>query len=324
MAPTRALVVRFPIRDAHGSRRSAASPSTSPSASAPRPRPAPARDARIRARSSAALGSLLAGVAHELNNPLSVVVGQAICRGVGASDAATRPRAARVPPPPSAAAGSSSRSSRWPARGRRSAAGELDEVVDEALELPTTACAPPASRSCATGAGLPAIWGDRDQLHQVMINLMVNAQQALVGDRRRRDGSRSRLGTPTAEVGIDDRRQRPRHSRRSRKRIFEPFFTTKPQGVGTGLGLSVCHGIVTAHGGRIEVRSALGEGTCFAVLLPMPTAMPAPIEKDAAASTAPALRGSRPGRRRRAGHRRARGRASPPRRLDRRGRRERA
>ena len=61
-----------------------------------------------------------------------------------------------------------------------------------------------------------------------------------------------------------------------RKRIFEPFFTTKPQGVGTGVGLSVSLGIVTAHGGRIDVDSRPGHGTRFAVVLPLAEAVPGP------------------------------------------------
>ena len=73
-------------------------------------------------------------------------------------------------------------------------------------------------------------------------------------------------------------------------RAFEPFFTTKPQGVGTGVGLSVCHGIVAAHGGRIELDTAQGEGARFRVHLPLSQA--AEAERPAPA---------RPLRRRRAG-----------------------
>ena len=139
-------------------------------------------------------------------------------------------------------------------------------------------------------SSLPAIWGDSDQLHQVMTNLIVNAQQALMQTAPPRRLS-VRLGARGSEVAIEVEDNGPGMAEEVRKRIFEPFFTTKPQGVGTGVGLSVSLGIVTAHGGRIEVRSAPGEGTCFAVLLPMPTALPAVIEEGAAESTAPAMRG---------------------------------
>jgi two-component system NtrC family sensor kinase len=125
--------------------------------------------------------------------------------------------------------------------------------------------------------GLPLVWGDADQLHQVLVNLVVNAQQALVQSappRRLAIRAEARDGTVVVEVEDNGPGMPPD----VRKRAFEPFFTTKPQGVGTGIGLSVCHGIVAAHGGRIEVESEPGRGTLFRVTLPVAAGGAAALE----------------------------------------------
>ena len=129
------------------------------------------------------------------------------------------------------------------------------------------------------GAGLPSVLCDATQLHQVLLNLAINARDAMPA------GGRLVLGA--REVQVDE-------SRASRnpplkpgrcialtvtdngsgipaevlEHIFEPFFTTKPHGKGTGLGLSTVYGIVRSHGGAVEVATKLGEGTVFTVLLP--------------------------------------------------------
>jgi PAS domain S-box-containing protein len=116
---------------------------------------------------------------------------------------------------------------------------------------------------------VPKVFGDAGQLHQVVVNLVTNAAQA-IGDRP---------GSVTISLSTDVGEALPRvHLRVQddgvgmadavRQRIFEPFFTTKPVGEGTGLGLSVVHGIITAHGGTIAVDSAPGRGTCFDIFLP--------------------------------------------------------
>jgi CheY-like chemotaxis protein len=117
--------------------------------------------------------------------------------------------------------------------------------------------------------GLPALSADPDQLSQVITNLIVNAQQALAD----REGPRRLLvatGFDNAkgmvELSISDNGAGV--SPELRSRIFEPFFTTKPLGMGTGIGLSVCNGVVTSHGGTIEVGDAMGGGARFTVLLP--------------------------------------------------------
>ncbi len=120
---------------------------------------------------------------------------------------------------------------------------------------------------------VPPVLGDPGQLHQVIINIATNAAQAIDGrigqitvsleEHRMRESVTGqklvRLTIQDTGVGMDEY---------TLSRIFDPFFTTKPVGEGTGLGLSVVHGIVTDHGGRIEVTSRPGDGTQFEVYLP--------------------------------------------------------
>jgi two-component system NtrC family sensor kinase len=111
---------------------------------------------------------------------------------------------------------------------------------------------------------LPPLQGHAGELGQVILNLLINAAQALpefgtIHVYTRPEGSGAMLGVRDNGVGI---------AAADLPRIFEPFFTTKPAGSGTGLGLAISHDIVTAHGGRIEVSSQPGSGTELRVWLP--------------------------------------------------------
>ena len=119
-------------------------------------------------------------------------------------------------------------------------------------------------------ADQPSIWGDPDQVVQVIMNLLINAQQALQQapePRRLRIGAGYEPEAGMIRLVVDD--NGPGVPMAIRSRIFEPFFTTKPVGFGTGVGLSVCHAIVTSHGGTIAVDDAPGGGARFIVRLPV-------------------------------------------------------
>jgi signal transduction histidine kinase len=113
---------------------------------------------------------------------------------------------------------------------------------------------------------LAQLQADEGQLRQVLVALLMNALDACrasgtVRVETSRVGEMVRLevaddGTGIAADNLD--------------KVFTPFFTTKPAGRGTGLGLAVCHGVVTAHGGQIEIQSEVGRGTRVSVLLPVP------------------------------------------------------
>jgi len=119
--------------------------------------------------------------------------------------------------------------------------------------------------------GLPPILGDANLLEQVFLDLLANARDAIedqAGERRLRvRTAHSMLNTqPAVAVTISD--TGPGIPPEVRDKIFEPFFTTKPMGKGTGLGLSTCHGIIEEHGGRIDLETAHGRGTTLTILLP--------------------------------------------------------
>jgi len=114
------------------------------------------------------------------------------------------------------------------------------------------------------GKDMPPLWGDRHQLEQVLVNLMVNAQHAMPGGgrlsvRAGAEGGRIAISVKDSGAGMPPQIQ---------DRIFEPFFTTKESSVGTGLGLTVCQRIVSEHKGAIRVLSSPGAGSTFTVELP--------------------------------------------------------
>src|SRR5262249_39294460 len=116
---------------------------------------------------------------------------------------------------------------------------------------------------------LPMLWGDPYQLHQVVVNLLTNAHQAL---RETLPPHQiiltTQYNTMQQEVRLEVVDTGPGIPPALQARVFEPFFTTKPAGVGTGLGLSLCQSIIAGHEGTLQVESAPGYGARFVVILP--------------------------------------------------------
>ena len=124
---------------------------------------------------------------------------------------------------------------------------------------------------------LPRVWVDEDQVKQVIMNMLVNAQHATAGGGSIAVRSRRHPTPLSPEPGADPVEMIEISiidtgcgiPEEDLQRIFDPFFTSKEVGKGTGLGLSVSHGIVKAHGGTIKVESAVGKGSAFRVYLPI-------------------------------------------------------
>jgi two-component system NtrC family sensor kinase len=219
----------------------------------------------------AALGSLLAGVAHELNNPLSVVVARAVLleeQGNPAAQTAAlkirtaAERCARIVRTFLAMA-----RQQQPERGPVA----INDVISAALDI----TAYPVRTSSIEvkldlAEDIPLIHADADQLHQVLLNLVINAQQSLQdhpGPRHIRVTSRFDTRAQLVRVTVAD--NGPGIPAHLRARIFEPYFTTKPTGIGLGVGLAVSLGIVEAHEGTLTVACPAHGGAEFSITLPL-------------------------------------------------------
>jgi two-component system NtrC family sensor kinase len=229
------------------------------------------REALYQREKLAALGSLLAGVAHELNNPLSVVVARAVLLEEQ-GDSATQAAALKI----RTAAERCARIVRTflaMARQQRPERGAvaINDVVTAALDITSYAIRTSGIEvTLELSKGIPLILADADQLHQVLLNLIINAQQSLqdaTGLRQIRVTSCFDYLADMVYVTVGD--NGPGIPAHLRARIFEPYFTTKPTGVGTGVGLAVSLGIVEAHGGTLTVASPSEGGAVFTIALPV-------------------------------------------------------
>ena len=215
-----------------------------------------------------ALGELLAGVAHELNNPLSVVFGYSQMLQDKVKDPILAERIGLI-------CQSAERAAKivktFLAMARqRPAKIELcfiNHIVATALEVSSYSLKTNGTRVRTEFAeDAPMVLGDFDQLAQVFSNLIVNAGHA-VQPKRSAGEILVRSFVRDGQTIVEIRDNGPGIPRDIQKRIFEPFFTTKDVGEGTGVGLAFSHRIVASHDGQLELSSAVGRGTSFFVKL---------------------------------------------------------
>lgn len=241
------------------------------------------RDRLHQVEKLSAMGSLLASVAHELNNPLAIVIAQSTLLAEKAPDVGTRDRAERI----RAAAdrcGRIVKSFLAMARQKPPKREPLDmaEVVRASLEMVGYGLRSSGIEvETALAADLPTVLADRDLTGQVLSNLLLNAQQAL-SERslpRRIRISAAREGDDLVLTVCDNGPGVPADIA---ARIFDPYFTTKAAGVGTGIGLSISRNIVASHGGELTLVDRPEGGAAFAVRLPIADCGPRAAAAEAA------------------------------------------
>ncbi|HLC41768.1 MAG TPA: ATP-binding protein [Methylomirabilota bacterium] len=236
----------------------------------------------LRAKKLAAVGELAANVAHEVNNVLTVVMGQAQLLLVGSLPEDARERVQKLYSEASQAARivqsllnfSRSHPVAWRPVG-------LSELINRVLDLMRYRLQSNQIRLHVELEAVPSVEGDAAQLQQVLFNLIQNAQQVMTRASGRgaltvrlravhRPGRQSEgreHGPDLARIEIED--SGPGIRPELLRRIFNPFFTTKPPGEGAGLGLSLSREIVEAHGGRLWAENRPHGGALFCVELPL-------------------------------------------------------
>jgi signal transduction histidine kinase len=226
----------------------------------------------VRAHKLKAVGTLTAGVAHELNNPINNIILTASMLREDFSELSGEECLELV----GDLVGESERAQKIVRNlldFARESEAELEShsvegIVEETLRLASNQIKLAKVKVCVeTEENIPAIHGDRRQLQQVFLNLVLNALDAMPGGgslnlKVMNSENREFVAVAFEDTGMGIPKQHLRD-------IFDPFFTSKKAAKGTGLGLSVSLGIVQGHGGDIRVQSEVGKGTVFTVLLPI-------------------------------------------------------
>ena len=229
------------------------------------------REIAYQSEKLSAMGELLAGVAHELNNPLSVVVGYSMMMQNSVDDPALKKQVDNI----AQAADRCSRIVKAFLAMARQRPMELTQCsMNEALFAALDIVGHRLRKSgvdveISLDENLPDVEADEDQIIQVFTNLLVNSEHALENQpapRRLVLKSTFDQHNNCAVTSITD--NGPGISAEVKSRIFEPFFTTKEVGEGTGIGLAFCHRVVKSHGGELSVHSQSGQGAEFRLLLP--------------------------------------------------------
>jgi signal transduction histidine kinase/CheY-like chemotaxis protein len=212
-----------------------------------------------------AIGTLAGGIAHDFNNILGAILGNIeLARQDTGADSPARTSLIEID---KAARRARDLVSQILTFSRKEPLAkspvDLRAVVQEAARLARIGLPPDITLSVNTASPVPAVLADATQVQQALLNLCTNAVQAMGGQRGSvdisllADGDAVRVAVRDTGSGMDAA---------TAARVFEPFFTTKPTGQGTGLGLSVVHGIMRAHEGEVSVQSVPGQGSVFTLV----------------------------------------------------------
>jgi PAS domain S-box-containing protein len=218
----------------------------------------------------AAMGAMIGGVAHELNNPLTSILGVSELLQDNETNETSRKQLAMLQQQARRAAEivqNLTYFSRPPAPGKSKI--NLTEVVERTLNLHAYSLRKNnITVDFLKEAGVPYAVGDPHQLMQVFLNLIVNAEQA-IREARDKGTLRIRLGKGDGTVWVSFHDDGPGIPKESLPSIFDPFFTTKRPGRGTGLGLSICKSVMKEHNGSVEAANSPEGGAVFTLALPV-------------------------------------------------------
>ncbi len=229
-----------------------------------------AQEQLLQSEKMSAIGQLIAGVAHELNNPLTAILGYAQLLETETLEARAKEYAGKI-------FKQAQRTHRVVqnllsfARQRKPEKHQFDvvKVLEESLLLRDYDMKVGSIKlEREIGPDIPAVSGDPHQLEQVFLNIVNNAVDAMIEEGKADSERRLKVTITAQDNFVNILFQDSGPGLKEPHRIFEPFYTTKSIGKGTGLGLSICYGLVKEHGGEISARNAEGGGAIIEVKLP--------------------------------------------------------